>query len=1232
MGNGNHRSSPPSAIGGPASGATSLLPEAPHENATDLTHDGQTLRLLFDQSLDGMLLLENAHFIDCNQAAVDMLGYPGKEEIISLPPWELSPEFQPDGRPSLEKAAEYMQTALQRGALRFEWMHRTMDGHILPVEVMLTSISFNGRELLYTVWRDIRDRWEAHDALRRSERQFRELYQTLPDGLTGMTMNGDIIQSNPAFQTMVGYSQRELFRLTYEDITPAKWHEKELRILTEQVMVRGYSDPYEKEYTRKDGTIFPVELVAYLERQADGTHTGMWAVVRNITERKLAETRLRESEEKFRMLVEDAPFGLSIMRRDKTFEYFNKPFTRMLGYTLEDLPNKETWFALAYPDPEYRAQVASTWTRDLGENTLSKKFRSRVFKVRCKSGEEKHIHFRAVKLKDGKQLLSYEDNTVQRAMEERLRRSEEKYRSILESIEEGYYETDLQSRITFFNDAMCDILGYTPEEMQGAEFKRYFDKKTRKRAMRVSYDCYRNALPSGSFDWAFVKRDGSKRVVEVSISLMRDKDGAPSGFRGIARDITGRKLAEETLKIQKAYMEELIECAPEAIILTEKSGTILRINEEFTRLFGYRSGEALGRHVDDLIVPDHLRNEGSGLANEAAHGKRVEVETVRRAKDGSLIDVSVLGAPIRIEGEQIGVYGIYRDITARKKAEETIRESEERHRIVLEAAPDPVVVYDMENAVTYLNPAFSSRFGWTLEETKGRKIDFVPKESLPETLTMINKVKRGEAFSGVETRRRTKDGEIVDVSVSGAVFVNSQGGPKGSVITLRDITERKQTEEEIRFLAYHDALTGLPNRKSFYENMEEELERSRRRKGQQQFAILFLDLDKFKYVNDNLGHDVGDELLNVTAHRLRDCLRKSDHLFRLGGDEFTVILTDISRDLDMAKVAEKIREEVAKPCVVKGHSLKVTVSIGISVFPDDGGTVEDLVKNADMAMYAAKDEGAGYRFFTEEMNRNALERIQLETSLHHALESNQFHLHYQPLVDAEQEKLAGFEALLRWRHPKLGSVSPVTFIPLAEETGIIVPLGRQVLREACQQIRRLRDMGRLDLHIAVNVSPLQFREQDFVESVEQAMKEAGIPPTSLALELTESGVMEKPEEAIAKMRVLRIMGIRFSIDDFGTGYSSLSYLKRFPINALKIDRSFVADALSDRDDREIVKTIVAMAGNLGIETVAEGIETREQLNLLLSLGCNRMQGFYFGRPMPAEAMEEMLRKGEFPAG
>ncbi len=573
------------------------------------------------------------------------------------------------------------------------------------------------------------------------------------------------------------------------------------------------------------------------------------------------------------------------------------------------------------------------------------------------------------------------------------------------------------------------------------------------------------------------------------------------------------------------------------------------------------------------------------------------------------------------------------EIARRKKVEEALRKSEERHRTVLDSAPDPVVVYDMDGRVTYLNPAFSRVFGWPLNEGGGHDIDLEPVEHVPEAGLLFTKSAGGERISGIETGRLTKDGKRVEVSISGAGFFDSRGILQGSVITIQDITERKRTEDEIKFIAYHDVLTGLPNRNSFYLRLEYELAQSlnspgveRRRAEGHKWAILFLDLDKFKHINDSLGHDVGDELLRVVASRLRDCVRKSDYAFRLSGDEFTVLLNSLSDDTDVAKVAEKIRETVARPCHVKGHALYVTVSIGISIHPDDGDDVETLVKNADIAMYAAKEEQKGYRFFTEEMNRKALERMRLESSLRTALQDNQFVVHYQPLVD-KTSRIVGMEALLRWYHPEWGVVNPSTFIPLAEETGTIVPIGRWVLFTACRQTKKWRDMGFSDFYVAVNLSPRQFQESDLVEMVEQILEATGLPPECLKLEVTESGIMEDPEDAIIKMKLLRDRGIRFAIDDFGTGYSSLSYLKQFPIDTLKIDRSFVMDVITNQDDQEIIKTIIAMARNLGMDTVAEGVEASGQHVFLTKQGCHIMQGYYFGRPMSAEQFEELLHTG-----
>jgi diguanylate cyclase (GGDEF)-like protein len=511
----------------------------------------------------------------------------------------------------------------------------------------------------------------------------------------------------------------------------------------------------------------------------------------------------------------------------------------------------------------------------------------------------------------------------------------------------------------------------------------------------------------------------------------------------------------------------------------------------------------------------------------------------------------------------------------------------------------------------------------------GGELDFVPVESLPDDQLIWSKMSRGRSVSGVETRRMTRSGDLVEVSISGAGFFDSQNRLHGSVMTLQDITERKKTEEEIRFIAYHDVLTNLPNRKSFYMRLEDKLVQSRGRSGNfrraavQKWALLFLDLDRFKYINDTLGHDVGDELLATVAKRLERSVRESDYVFRLGGDEFTVILTDIIVDTDAGKVAQKIRESVSLPCTIKGHDIYVTASIGISIYPDDGDNVEQLVKNADMAMYVAKDEGRGYRFFTEEMNRNALERMMLESNLRHALAERQFVLYYQPLVNM-QGKIIGMEALLRWHHPELGVISPAKFIPLAEETGAIVDIGKWVLRTACIQTKRWHTDGFDSLQIAVNLSTRQFKEPDLVATVEEVLEETGLQPAALKLEVTESGIMEEPEKAIEKMHALRAKGIGFSIDDFGTGYSSLGYLKRFPIDTLKIDRSFVIDATTNKGDQEIIKTIIAMAGHLKMGTVAEGVETKEQQEFPSDSGCLAMQGYFFGRPMPSERFETLL--------
>jgi len=692
----------------------------------------------------------------------------------------------------------------------------------------------------------------------------------------------------------------------------------------------------------------------------------------------------------------------------------------------------------------------------------------------------------------------------------------------------------------------------------------------------------------------------------------------------LEREIEERKRAEGHWR----QREQAIETMQLGVTITNLDGRIIYTNRAGAEMHGYQVEELLGQDVRILAPPEH---RPPPTLKQIKKWKGLIRESVNVRKDGTTFPVWLMSEIVKsAEGEPYAIVTSCEDITDRKRVEEELRKSEERHRIVLEAAPDPVAVYDMEGKVTYLNPAFSRVFGWTLKESIGRNIDFVPVENLPDNRLIFTKINRGETISGIETCRLTKDGGRIDVSISGAGFFDSHGKLQGSVITLQDITERKKTEEEIRFIAYHDVVTGLPNRKSFYMRLEDKLLQSHSRDGDKRrivrhkWALFFLDVDRFKYVNDTLGHDAGDELLKLMGARIQSCLRKSDYVFRLGGDEFTVILNDLINDTDIIKVVQKIREKVAQPCSIKDHELYTAISIGISIYPDDGEDVERLVKNADMAMYAAKEGGQGYRFFTEEMNRKALERMVLESSLRNALQNNQFVIYYQPMVD-DRQRVIGMEALLRWHHPELGLISPSRFIPLAEETGAIVPIGKWVLHSACKQARKWHEMSHSKFYVAVNLSTRQFNEPDLVEIIEQVLEAADLPPDYLKLEITESSIMENPDQAIAKMKILRAKGIHFSIDDFGTGYSSLSYLKRFPIDTLKIDRSFVIDSTTNKDDQEIIKTIISMAKNLNLNAVAEGVETKEQQEFLIHQGCHMMQGYYFGRPMPADKFEEMLQ-------
>lgn len=556
---------------------------------------------------------------------------------------------------------------------------------------------------------------------------------------------------------------------------------------------------------------------------------------------------------------------------------------------------------------------------------------------------------------------------------------------------------------------------------------------------------------------------------------------------------------------------------------------------------------------------------------------------------------------------------------ARKRTDDALRAAKDYAENLIDSSLDMIISVDVNRNIVEFNRAAEQVFGYTKAEVLGAPIDLLYADTSEGR--QLHKNTQDGGFTG-EVANKKKNGDIFYSYVSASVMRDATGAPVGVMGISRDITERKRAEEIIVRQAYHDALTNLANRRLFMDRLTQALTRVQWHK--RIVSVLFLDLDHFKSINDALGHSVGDLLLQAVAGRLTTCVRQGDTVARLGGDEFAIALADVARTSDIPKVAQKIIDTLSRPYVLEGRELFITTSIGICIYPDDAQDAETLVKNADVAMYRAKKHGRNnYQHYSPDMNAQAFERLAIETSLRHALEGEEFFLEYQPQVDIETGRIIGYEALVRWRHPDLGVMPPGKFIPLAEESGLIVPIGEWVLRSACAQNKAWQAAGFPPIRVAVNVSPRQLRHESLLGAVGRALRETGLHPNWLELELTES-IMQDADEAIRLLSQLQAIGVQIAIDDFGTGYSSLNHLKRYPIHKLKIDQSFVRDVTHDPHDRAIVTAIIALAHSLNLKAIAEGVETEEQLAYLRSLKCDEAQGYFLGRPMPAQNATKLL--------
>jgi diguanylate cyclase (GGDEF)-like protein/PAS domain S-box-containing protein len=590
------------------------------------------------------------------------------------------------------------------------------------------------------------------------------------------------------------------------------------------------------------------------------------------------------------------------------------------------------------------------------------------------------------------------------------------------------------------------------------------------------------------------------------------------------------------------------------------------------------------------------------------------------------------GVVINRSGKVTRVIGVNMDITERKVAEELLLAEKESAQVRLNSIGDSVFCTDIAENISFLNAVAERMTGWSFEEAKRRPIAEILRIEVAESAEPISK-QMELALGGNRTVQLPSNGSLVrrdgvKIPIEGSVapIRDRQGQYIGAVVVVRDVSAARAMILQMSHQAEHDSLTGLPNRWLLNDRTNQAIVLASRHNGR--IGVLFLDLDGFKHINDSLGHETGDKLLQSVGNRLLQCVRSADTVSRQGGDEFVILLSEVQHPQDAAIAAKRMLEAIAEPHVIGSHDLHVTASIGLSIYPDDGLDAGSLVKNADTAMYQAKENGRqGYQFFEPAMNVRAVERQFIEEALRRALEREEFVLHYQPKVNLRTGKISGAEALIRWTHPTRGPVSPAQFIPIAEVSGLILPIGTWVLREACKQARIWEDAGTPVPTIAVNVSAIEFRQENFVEKLFATLQETGISPKTLELELTETVLMNRTESAASILQALRVRGVRIAVDDFGTGYSSLSYLRKFPIDALKIDQSFVRQISMTTEDKTIVAAIISIGRNMNLRVIAEGVETLNELAFLQAHDCDEGQGYYFSRPVPAAQFAKLLGTG-----
>ncbi|CAN2041617.1 diguanylate cyclase [Candidatus Magnetomoraceae bacterium gMMP-15] len=805
-----------------------------------------------------------------------------------------------------------------------------------------------------------------------------------------------------------------------------------------------------------------------------------------------------------------------------------------------------------------------------------------------------------------------------------------RYNSVMEALQKAVARTDAivknakDAIITFSKDNF-NIMSVNPMGvlMFGYENKAIINTSV---SELFILDNDKGLYPGKYIEMQGKKSDGSTFPIEGIVTEAKLK--TDSFYVGTFKNLTKRKQKEELIKKSEKKYRSFFENTGTASVVIEEDTIISLVNSKFEKLSGYSREEIENK----MSLSDLFSDKEIPKLQKYHHLRRVDPQSAPSSYETEFLNKSGKIKPVymnvsMIPGSQKSVGSIV-DLTQLRKAEKAFQTQRAYFHQLFKNSPLAIVLIGVDGKIIDINKGFEKIFGYKIEEIKGQynRHILVPDDMITETKTFNKVILNGKSIHK-ETYRKHKDGRLIPVSVLGyPIRINEK--IEGIFYIYEDISERKSFEQQLYHQAFHDALTGTPNRILFMERLERAVER-RKRRSNYSFAVLLIDLDRFKLVNDTLGHLAGDALLIEVSERFNSCIRSVDTAARLGGDEFAILLEEFKTNQEVIRISKRLKEASEKVFIIEDNEVHISSSIGIVMNTKRYDNAKDILRDADIAMYRAKELGkARFKVFNKKMHEMAVASLILENDLRSAINKNELRLYYQPIVSVGSQEIKGFEALVRWKHPLRGIISPDEFIPIAEETSLIIPLGQWVIAEACRQMKEWQEIipGSENLTVSVNVSTKQFLQRDLLDFIIEVLDETAFDPKCLKIELTESTIMKDPKSAVEQFNRMKAIGLQILIDDFGTGYSSFSYLQKFPIDYLKIDRSFISGPGCEKENAEIVKTIVALARNLGLSVVAEGVESESQLNILKNINCNNAQGYLFSKPVDKYDAEKLIKK------